>query len=131
MAPSLDALKTKYAKVFEVAQRRGVAVTNAHIENDKFLIRAKAPNDAIKMELWNTIKAVDPAYGDLVADITIDPTLAVPDTLYTVIAGDSLSKIAKHFYGDASKYMKIFEANTDQLSNPDHIKVGQILRIPD
>jgi nucleoid-associated protein YgaU len=51
--------------------------------------------------------------------------------MYTVVAGDSLSKIAKHFYGEANKYMKIFEANKDQLKNPDLIKPGQTLRIPD
>jgi LysM repeat protein len=49
---------------------------------------------------------------------------------YTVVAGDTLSGIAKKFYGKASLYMKIFEANRDILDNPDKIKVGQKLRIP-
>ena len=44
--------------------------------------------------------------------------------------GDTLSGIAKRFYGNANAYMKIFEANGDQLSDPDKIKVGQTLRIP-
>ena len=44
--------------------------------------------------------------------------------------GDTLSKIAKEFYGDASLYTKIFEANQDRLKNPDLIQVGQKLRIP-
>jgi nucleoid-associated protein YgaU len=57
--------------------------------------------------------------------------LKAPETTYTVVAGDSLSKIAKHFYGNANEYMKIFEANKDQLKNPDLIKPGQVLRIPD
>lgn len=131
MAANLDALKQKYHTVFELAQKRGVNVTNAHIEQDKFLIRAKAPNDQIKNELWNAIKAVDATYADLTADISVDPSLKVPETVYEVVSGDSLSKIAKHFYGDAAKYMKIFEANKDQLSDPDKIKVGQRLRIPD
>ena len=64
-------------------------------------------------------------------DITIDPSLKVPETVYEVVPGDSLSKIAKHFYGETNKYLKIFEANKDQLSDPDKIKVGQKLRIPD
>jgi nucleoid-associated protein YgaU len=50
---------------------------------------------------------------------------------YTVAAGDSLSKIAKNFYGNASQYMKIFEANKDKLSDPDKIKPGQELVIPE
>lgn len=49
---------------------------------------------------------------------------------YTVKAGDTLSKIAKEFYGNANDYNKIFEANTDQLSSPDKIKVDQELKIP-
>lgn len=47
------------------------------------------------------------------------------------MGGDSLSKIAKKFYGDANKYMKIFEANKDQLKDPDKINVGQKLKIPE
>jgi len=58
------------------------------------------------------------------------PKAAEPRT-YTVIAGDNLSKIAKHFYGDANKWKKIFEANKDTIKNPDLIKVGQVLRIPE
>jgi len=50
---------------------------------------------------------------------------------YTVVAGDSLSKIAKKFYGDANKWKKIFEANKDQIKNPDLIKPGQTFKIPD
>jgi len=49
---------------------------------------------------------------------------------YTVVAGDSLSKIAKHFYGDANKWPRIHEANRDQIKNPDLIYPGQKLRIP-
>jgi nucleoid-associated protein YgaU len=49
---------------------------------------------------------------------------------HEVVAGDTLSKIAKKYYGDASLYMQIFEANKDILSNPDLIKIGQRLRIP-
>ena len=49
---------------------------------------------------------------------------------YTVVAGDSLSKISKHFYGDASKWNTIWEANKSQIKNPDLIQVGQVLTIP-
>lgn len=60
------------------------------------------------------------------APIVEDTTLQT----YTVVKGDTLSKIAKHFYGSANKWRAIFEANTDQLSNPDLIKPGQVLKIP-
>jgi nucleoid-associated protein YgaU len=49
---------------------------------------------------------------------------------YTVQAGDTLSKISKQFYGNAGESMKIFEANRDQLKDPNMIKAGQALKIP-
>lgn len=49
---------------------------------------------------------------------------------YTVVAGDTLSKIAKRFYGDAAKWKSIWEANKAQIKNPDLIQIGQVLRIP-
>lgn len=49
---------------------------------------------------------------------------------YTVVSGDTLSKISKQFYGDANKYTAIFEANKPMLSSPDRIYPGQNLRIP-
>lgn len=55
---------------------------------------------------------------------------AVESTMYTVQSGDSLSKIAKAHYGDAMKYMVIFEANTPMLKDPNKIYPGQVLRIP-
>lgn len=49
---------------------------------------------------------------------------------YTVVSGDTLSKISKQFYGDANQYMKIFDANKPMLKSPDRIYPGQKLRIP-
>ena len=49
---------------------------------------------------------------------------------YTVKKGDSLSKLAKQFYGDAQQWHKIYEANRDQIKNPDLIYPGQTFRIP-
>lgn len=53
-----------------------------------------------------------------------------PRRTYTVVAGDSLSKIAKREYGDASKWPKIYDANRDQIKNPDLIHPGQVLNLP-
>ena len=49
---------------------------------------------------------------------------------YTVVAGDSLSKIAKKLFGNANRWRDIYEANRDQIKNPDLIRVGQVLNIP-
>ena len=56
--------------------------------------------------------------------------VAPPAEIYTVASGDSLSRIAKRFYGDANQWRKIFDANRDQIDNPDLIHPGQKLKIP-
>ena len=61
--------------------------------------------------------------------MTVDKS-APEGQYYTVVAGDTLSKISKQYYGDANRYAKIFEANKPMLSNPDRIYPGQKLRIP-
>ncbi|WP_411727446.1 YidB family protein [Methyloglobulus sp.] len=61
---------------------------------------------------------------------TASPAPEAQARTYTVVSGDTLSKIAKHYYGDANQWPKIFDANRDKLSNPDRINVGQVLRIP-
>jgi nucleoid-associated protein YgaU len=55
---------------------------------------------------------------------------AAGDRVHNVVSGDTLSAMARKYYGDASKYNRIFEANRDQLSDPDKIQVGQRLKIP-
>ena len=55
---------------------------------------------------------------------------ASADQTYTVVSGDTLSKIAKKFYGNANAWNTIFQANKDQIKNPDMIHPGQVLKIP-
>jgi nucleoid-associated protein YgaU len=57
-------------------------------------------------------------------------TAPIVEQTYTVVSGDSLSKISKHFYGDANQWRRIFEANTDIIKDPDDIYPGQTLKIP-
>ncbi len=64
------------------------------------------------------------------ASSTAPPPVVEPRR-YTVVAGDSLSKIAKRHYGDANQWRRIFDANRDQLTNPDLIHPGQVLNIPE
>ena len=58
------------------------------------------------------------------------PNVADKERTYTVVAGDTLSKIAKREYGDAEKWHEIFKANSDTIKNPDLIYPGQTLRLP-
>jgi len=69
------------------------------------------------------------------ADVPVTPSTAAPNVAdrektYTVVAGDTLSKIAKREYGDASKWHAIYEANKDTIKNPDLIYPGQTFKIP-
>jgi len=68
-----------------------------------------------------------PDFSDVKAGSSTAPGT---DQTYTVVAGDSLSKIAKKFYGNANQWNAIFQANKDKISNPDMIHPGQVLRIP-
>ncbi len=139
MADKFEQMKMKYQSVLNFIQTNGVQLQNLNMEGDKLLIRASAPSAAVKDRVWDQIKLVDPNFSDLIADIQAPAAAAAaaggaPSTpaarTYTVQAGDNLSKISKQFYGDANKYMKIFEANKDKLADPDKIKAGMELLIP-
>jgi nucleoid-associated protein YgaU len=58
------------------------------------------------------------------------PSPEPEEQTYTIVSGDSLSKIAKHFYGDANKWRQIYDANRDIIKDPDMIHPGQTIKIP-
>jgi hypothetical protein len=146
MAQSLETLKQKYQRVIDMAPQIGIHLQNINMQGDKLLIRGEAPTPEIKNRIWEQIKSIDPNYSDLIADFSINPSLPAPQaqptmaagagagggssTTYTVQPGDTLSKISQQFYGKSGEYMRIFEANRDQLKNPDQIRPGQELKIP-
>jgi len=142
MADKLETLKAKYQSVLNfIEQQQSAHLQNVNMEGDKLLIRAAAPSVDVKNKIWDQIKLVDPSFSDLIADISApeaaaaaaagggDAAVAGPRT-YTVQAGDNLSKISKHFYGDPNQYMKIVNANKETLPDPDKIKPGMELNIP-
>ena len=69
--------------------------------------------------------------AEVVTEETVTPEGEKTGRTYTVKSGDTLWAVASEMYGSGNKYMKIFEANTDILENPDRIKPGQVLVIPD
>jgi nucleoid-associated protein YgaU len=79
-------------------------------------------------------KSAAPEPEDDMADDKTPAPAPATDNPYTqthvVVSGDTLSKIAQKYYGDASLYAKIFQANRDVLSDPNKISPGQKLRIP-
>jgi nucleoid-associated protein YgaU len=83
-------------------------------------------------QIWNALKTIPDWQKDVVADIKATGAASGQGSLqtYTVKSGDTLSKIAKEFLGDPNAYMDIFNANKDQLTDPNKISPGQVLKIP-
>jgi LysM repeat protein len=137
---TLDELKNKYQAAMQTIQDKGVVLSHVNMDGAKLFVQGAAPSEEIKNEVWDKVKAIDASFSDLNLDLSVDASLPQPQAAaaaagaggrtYTVKSGDTLSKIAKEFYGNANEYNKIFEANTDQLSSPDKINVGQELKIP-
>ncbi|MDA3933748.1 MAG: LysM peptidoglycan-binding domain-containing protein [Gammaproteobacteria bacterium] len=75
----------------------------------------------------NAAPPTDPMPGE---PVVTEPTHTGAGGSHTVVSGDTLWKIAEQHYGKGNAYMKIFEANRDQLDDPDQIKPGQVLKIP-
>ena len=124
MPDLFEQLKQKYRPVLDTIQKEGAQLQNLNLDGNQLYLKATATSEASKNRIWDAIKGVDPKFADLKHDIEFRQT----DQTYTVQPGDSLSKISKHFYGDAGKYMKIAQAN--KLDDPDKIKAGQQLIIP-
>jgi nucleoid-associated protein YgaU len=121
-------LRDKYNHAIQTAKE--FRMQGAAEERDgKLYFKGQVKNQTEVNKIWDAIKTVPDWRNDVVAEVTIDPN-AAQDATYTVKSGDTLSKIAKDHLGDANAYMKIFEANKDQLSDPDKIKPGQVLKIP-
>jgi nucleoid-associated protein YgaU len=125
-------LRDKYAYAIQTA--KGKFQGNAEEREGKLYFKGTVATDAERNELWNAIKTIPDWQKEIVADIQVTgggggAAVAAART-YTVQAGDTLSKIAKEHLGNANAYMKIFDANKDQLTDPDKIKPGQVLKIP-
>ena len=125
------ALREKYAHAIQTAKNFRMD-GSAQEKDGKLHFTGTVASEAEKNAIWDALKTVPDWRTDVVADIRVvaKPGAAAMKT-YTVKSGDTLSKIAKDFYGDANAYMEIFNANKDQLSDPDKIKPGQVLKIPE
>jgi nucleoid-associated protein YgaU len=98
------------------------------VEGDKVMLSGAA---ASQEEREKAILAVGNIAGVATVEDSVEAPAQEPESVFhTVEKGDTLSAIAKKHYGDANKYMKIFEANKPMLSHPDKIYPGQMLRIP-
>jgi nucleoid-associated protein YgaU len=149
---SSQGLREKYNNAVQTA--KSLRMQGSADERDgKLYFNGTVNSEDEKNQIWNAIKTIPDWQKDVVADIRVNPTAAAQKpaaqgsggtqgsqgtsgtqasqmTTYTVQSGDTLSAIAKRFFGNANDYMEIFNANRDQLSDPDKIKPGQVLKIP-
>jgi nucleoid-associated protein YgaU len=127
-------LRDTYAYAIQTA--KGKFDGSAQEKDGKLHFVGTVKSDAEANEIWNAIKTIPTWRNDIVGDIKVVPPAGgvagagAAGKTYTVKAGDTLGAIAKAHLGDANAYMKIFDANKDQLSDPNKIKPGQVLRIP-
>ena len=122
-------IKAKYQSVLDLGEKLGIQNGNVQEENGQLKVWGTANTPYEKNLIWDEIKRVG---GENPSDIMADIKVA-DESIYarhTVASGESLSKIAKHYFKDPMKYNAIFEANTNILKNPDMIHPGQELIIP-
>lgn len=122
--------KIKYQSVINLAQVLGFKNLEA-IEKDGVLyLSGMAASEADKQVVWDAYNKIDPDMrgADMILKIDVDPLAAPKEEIYEVVAGDSLSKIAKKYEG--LKWQDIYEVNKDIIKNPDLIQIGWKLKIP-
>lgn len=122
-------VKQKYQGVLDLGQELNVKDGYVEDEGNVLKIGGTTQTQYEKNQMWDKIKAIGgESPADIVADIKVSDS-----TVYhrhVVQKGETLGKIAKHYYKDPMKYKQIFEANRDKLKNPDLIHPDQELIIP-
>ena len=121
--------KEKYQSVLDLGQQLNIQNGDVQNEGNLLKVTGTANTQYEKNLLWDEIKKVG---GDNPTDIMANISVADESVFHRHIvkSGDTLGKIAKHYYGNAIKYKEIFAANTNILKNPDVIHPGQELIIP-
>lgn len=123
------AVRDKYQSLIDLANQSGVSNLQVTEEGDVLHVTGTAPSEDAKQKVWDEYGRLDPDMrsGDLVLNIEVGGGGGGGEETYTVKGGDTLSAIGQH-HGVA--WRDIFEANRDQLDDPDKIHPGQKLRIP-
>jgi nucleoid-associated protein YgaU len=127
-------LRGKYKYAIETAKNFRMD-GSAEERDGKLYFKGTVNTQEEANKIWDAIKTIPTWQQEVIADIKATGKApaaagASQGTTYTVKPGDTLSKIAKEHLGNANAYMEIFNANQDQLTNPDLIKPGQVLKIP-
>lgn len=136
-------LREKYNHAIQTA--KNFRMDGAAEERDgKLYFKGTVESQDQANKIWDAIKTVPSWQQEIVADVKArggaaaprsqqpqQPQSAPAPVTYTVKSGDTLGKIAKEYLGDANAYTEIFNANRDQLNDPNMIKPGQVLKIPE
>ncbi|MGB1369875.1 MAG: LysM peptidoglycan-binding domain-containing protein [Flavobacteriaceae bacterium] len=122
-------IKQKYQSVLDLGTKLNIQNGDVSEENGVLKIKGTAKTQYEKNIIWDEIKAVG---GQNPSDIQADIRVSDESVYHrhTVKSGETLGKIANHYYGDQMKYKQIFQANTNILKNPDLIHPNQELVIP-
>jgi nucleoid-associated protein YgaU len=122
-------IKQKYQSVLDLGTKLNIQNGDVSEENGVLKIKGTAKTQYEKNIVWDEIKVVG---GQNPSDIQADIRVSDESVYHrhTVKSGETLGKIAKHYYGDPMKYKQIFQANTNILKNPDLIHPNQELVIP-
>lgn len=121
-------LAEKYQSAIDFAKKLGFAGLEVNEAGGKLKIKATAPYAFDKDLFWDKLKSISSWNTEVEANIGVQKSDVYG--YYTVVAGDTLSKLAKAHLGDAKRYMEIFNLNKSILKDPDMIKVGQRLQLP-
>jgi nucleoid-associated protein YgaU len=123
-------LRGRYKYAIETAKSFGME-GSAEERDGKLYFKGTVQTQEQANKIWDAIKTIPTWQQDIVADIkAVGGAPAAASASYTVKPGDTLSKIAREQLGDPNAYMEIFNANRDQLSDPNKIQPGQKLKIP-
>ena len=121
-------LTDKYRSLLDYGRTLSISDFGAREETGKLKLTGTAAYQLDKDLLWDKIKTYSDWQTELAADIHVKSTDIYG--IYTIQKGDTLSGIAKSLFGDPMRYNEIFNLNRDVLTNPDLIKVGQKLKLP-
>ena len=127
----MSALQDKYKALIDHANSAGLSNLQITEQDNVLYITGAAPSEEVKQKLWDTYEKLDPEFRS--ADARLDISVAGGgggggEQIYEVKSGDSLSKIAKNYPG--LTWQQIYEANKDQIKDPNLIHPGQKLKIP-
>lgn len=122
-------VRDKYQSLIDLASGGGVSGLDVQEDGDVLRVSGTASSEEAKQRLWDEYNRIDPDMrsGDLVLNIEVGGGGAGGGETYEVKSGDTLSKIGQNF---GVPWREIFEANKDQIKDPDKIFPGQSLRIP-